>query len=46
MKPQMEPRKTNKHCTNYRRNNHNVETCRLKKKEEATITTIEATNQP
>jgi hypothetical protein len=34
MKPQMEPKKNGKHCTNCGQDNHNVETCRIKKKEE------------
>ncbi len=34
--------KPNLFCTNYHRTNHNMETCRGKKEEEPTITTIEA----
>jgi hypothetical protein len=44
-KPQVELGKTSKHCTNYGRDNHNVETCRIKKKEEPIVVVIEATNQ-
>jgi hypothetical protein len=35
----MELGKTNKHCTNYGQDNHNVEMYRVKKKEEPTIIT-------
>jgi len=34
-KPQMKTQKTSKHCTNYGRNNHTVDTCRVKKKKSA-----------
>ncbi len=43
--PQMEPIKTWKHCTNYGWNNHNVETCIIKKEEESTIATTKVINQ-
>lgn len=42
----METRKIGKHNTNCGWNNHNVEMCKVKKKEEPTMTSIEATNQP
>jgi hypothetical protein len=42
---QTKPRKISKHCTNCGRNNHNVETCKVKK-EEPTIAVAKATNQP
>jgi predicted ATPase len=45
-KPYIELRKTSKHCTNYGQDNHNVETCKVKKKEEPIIATIKCTNQP
>jgi hypothetical protein len=35
--------KTNKHYTNYGRDNHDVNTCRMKKKEEPTIAATQAT---
>jgi hypothetical protein len=41
----METRKIGKHCTNYEQDNQNVEMCRIKKKKEPIVTTIEATNQ-
>jgi hypothetical protein len=42
----MELGKPNKHSINCERNNHNVETCRVKKKEEPIIVVVtEATNQ-
>lgn len=31
-KPQMKTQKTNKHCTNYGKDNHIANTCRMKKK--------------
>jgi hypothetical protein len=37
--------KPNMYCTNYHHTNHNVKTCRSKKKEEPTITPIEANAQ-
>jgi len=37
--------KPNLYCTNYYHTNHNVETCRNKKKEEHTIITTETTIQ-
>jgi len=39
MKPQMKTRKTSKHCTNYGWNKHNVEMCKVKKKEEPIVIT-------
>jgi hypothetical protein len=42
----MEIRKISKHYTNCERNNHNVETCRVKNKNEPTIVIMEATTQP
>jgi hypothetical protein len=35
----MEPKNISKHCINYGRDNHNVETCRVKKKEPIVTTT-------
>jgi hypothetical protein len=32
MKPQMQPKKNGKHCTNCGQDNHNVETCRVRRK--------------
>ncbi len=46
MKPQMEPKKNGKHCRNCGWNSHNVEICRVKKKEKPIIATTKATNQP
>jgi hypothetical protein len=34
-KLQMKTQKTSKHCTNYGKNNHIVNTCRMKKKKSA-----------
>jgi hypothetical protein len=31
-KPHMEPRNISKHCINYGRDNHNIETCKVKKR--------------
>jgi hypothetical protein len=42
----METRKIGKHNTSCGRNNHNVKMCRVKKKEEPIVTSIETTNQP
>jgi hypothetical protein len=45
MKLQTKPRKSNKHCINCGRDNHNMEMCRVKKKGEPIVATIKATNQ-
>jgi hypothetical protein len=42
----METRKIGKHCINYGRDNHNVEMCKVQKKEEPVVATTKATNQP
>lgn len=33
----MEPRNISKHCINYGRDNHNLETCKVKKKKELIV---------
>jgi hypothetical protein len=45
MKLRMEPWKIDKNYTNYGWNNHNVETCKIKKKEEPIVSTINVINQ-
>jgi len=42
-KPQTEPRKIGKYYTNYGRDNHNINTCRMKKKEESILEMKKAT---
>jgi hypothetical protein len=42
----MEIGKTGKHCTNYGRDNRNVEMCRFKEKEEPIVVATKATNRP
>lgn len=45
MKPQTKTRKIGKHCTNYGWIKHDVEMCKVKKKEEPIVITIEVTDQ-
>jgi hypothetical protein len=45
MKPTTKPWKIDKHYTNYGWKNHNVEMCKVKKKEEPIVATIKVTNQ-
>lgn len=44
-KPQMQTRKASKHYPNCGWNNHNVKTCKVKKKEEPLVAVIKATTQ-
>ncbi len=44
-KSQMQTRKASKHYPNCGWNNHNVKTCKVKKKEETIVTVIKATTQ-
>jgi hypothetical protein len=45
LKPHMETRKVSKYHTNYDCNNHNANTCGVKKKEEPILVTIKTTTQ-